>query len=226
MLPQEPRRASKIGWIIAAALAVWLALVWYLGATNNFLRPPGTPPIPLLIGVMAPILVFLAAYSFWPAFRDLILAADPSLLTALQSWRFVGFGFLALHAYGVLPGSFAWPAGLGDIAISVTAPFVMLALHRRPEFATSRLFAAWNILGILDLILAVGAGASAQAFAAGTPGEVTTAPMALMPLVLIPVFFVPLFVIAHLAVLFQAAHATVPAERGPRRVEVASPAVG
>lgn len=223
--PRSPH-TSRIGWIIAAALAVWLGLVWYLGATHNFVRPPGTPPIPLLLGVVTPILVFLAAYSLWPAFRGFTLAADPRLLTAIQSWRFVGFGFLALYTYGILPGFFAWPAALGDIAIAVTAPFVMLALHRRPEFASSRLLAAWNILGILDLVLAVGSGASAQAFATGTPGEVTTAPMALMPLVLIPVFFVPLFVMAHLAVLFQAAHATVPAERGLRRAEVATPAIG
>ncbi len=219
--------APRVGWIIAAALTVWLALVGYLGATNQFIRPLGTPPIPILLGVATPILAFLAAYRLWPAFREFILAADPRLLIAFQSWRFVGFGFLALHAYGVLPGSFAWPAGLGDIAIGVTAPFVMLALHRRPEFAASRLFAAWNVLGILDLVVAVGSGASAQAFATAAPGEVTTAPMALMPLVLIPAFFVPIFVMAHLAVLFQTAAATVQhqADRATESV-VASPAIG
>jgi hypothetical protein len=219
--PQN-HHASSIGWIIAGALAVWLALVCYLGATNQFIRPMGTPPVPILLGVVVPILLFLAAYRLWPAFREFILAADPRFLIALQSWRFAGLGFLALHAYGILPGSFAWPAGLGDIAIGVTAPFVMLALHRRPEFASSWLFATWNLLGILDLVVAVGTGASASAFATGAPGEVNTSPMALMPLVLIPAFFVPLFVMAHLAVLFQAAHATVP-EPGP--IAAPSPAI-
>src|SRR5262249_11237234 len=49
----------------------------------------------------------------------------------------------ALYVHGVLPGAFAWPAGLGDIAIGVTAPWVALALVRRPGFATSRVFVAY-----------------------------------------------------------------------------------
>ena len=48
-------------------------------------------------------------------FRTVVLTSDLSLLTAIQAWRFAGFAFIALYAYGVLPGNFAWPAGLGDI---------------------------------------------------------------------------------------------------------------
>jgi hypothetical protein len=104
----------------------------------------------------------------------------------------------------VLPGAFAWPAGLGDIAIGVTAPWVARALVRRLGFATSRVFVAWNLLGILDLVVAVSVGGLSSALASGVAGEVTTAPMAQLPLVLIPAYLVPLFVMLHLAALFQA----------------------
>lgn len=176
-------------------LAIWFVLVFLLA---------GSTPFPILIGVTVPLVVFVAAYLVSGAFRALILAADLRLLTAIQAWRAGGLGFLALNAHGVLPGLFAWPAGLGDIAIGVTAPWVALALIHRPTFVTSRQFVVWNLLGILDLVVAVSAGALSSGFVAGLVGEVTTAPMAQLPLVLIPAYLVPLFIVLHLAALFQA----------------------
>jgi hypothetical protein len=104
----------------------------------------------------------------------------------------------------VLPGAFAWPAGVGDIAIGATAPWVALALVHRPGFAVSRVFIVWNLLGILDLVVALSAGGLSSALASGATGEVTTGPMAHLPLVLIPAYLVPMFVMLHLAALFQA----------------------
>jgi hypothetical protein len=114
-----------------------------------------------------------------------------------------GIGFLALYAQGQLPGLFAWPAGLGDIAIGITAPWIVLALIRQPEFAVGRLFVVWNLLGILDLVIAVGTGALSSGLAPGIAGELTTTPMALLPLVLIPAYFVPIFIMLHLSSLFR-----------------------
>jgi hypothetical protein len=190
--------------IIVGVLALWLVVVFLLGAAGAFVRPPGTPPLPILIGATAPLVVFLAAYWGSAAFHAYVLAIDLPLATAVQAWRAGGLGFLALYAHGVLPGVFAWPAGLGDIAIGVTAPWVALALVRRPAFATSRVFVVWNLLGILDLVVAVSVGALSSVLASGVAGEVTTGPMAQLPLVLIPAYLVPLFIMLHLAALFQA----------------------
>ncbi len=144
--------------LVAIVLAIWFAPVFLLGVKGAFVRPPEASPLPILIGATFPLLVFVAAYLVWGAFRALILAADLRLLTATQAWRAGGLGFLALYSQGVLPGLFAWPAGLGDIAIGITAPWVMLALIRRPNFIASPLFAVWNLLGILDLVVAVSTG--------------------------------------------------------------------
>jgi hypothetical protein len=190
--------------IIVGVLALWFVVVFFLGAAGAIARPPGTPPLPILVGATAPVLVFLAAYGVWPAFRASVLSLDLSLTTAIQAWRAGGLGFLALYAHGVLPGAFAWPAGLGDIAIGATAPWVALALVHRPGFAASRIFIVWNLLGILDLVIALSAGGLSAALASGATGEVTTGPMAYLPLVLIPAYLVPLFVTLHLAALFQA----------------------
>lgn len=190
--------------IVGVVLAVWFVVVFVLGAVGAFARPSGSLPIPILVGATVPLVVFLAAYWSSVRFRAFVLAINLPLAAAIQAWRAGGLGFLALYAYGVLPGIFAWPAGLGDIAIGVTAPWIMLALVRRPGFAGSRVFVVWNLLGILDLVIAISTGALGSALASRAAGEVTTGPMAQLPLVLIPAYLVPLFVMLHLAALFQA----------------------
>ena len=79
-----------------------------------------------------------------PPLREFVLSADLRLIVGMQAWIWAGFGFLTLYIYGVLPGIFAWPAGLGDMAIGVTAPLVLSALLRRPGFAARKSFVAWN----------------------------------------------------------------------------------
>jgi hypothetical protein len=188
----------------AATLAAWLLLVIVLGSVGAFVTPPREVPFRIAIGVTAPVILFFFAIWLSRAFREFLLTADLRVMTAIQAWRFAGFGFLALYAHAVLPGSFAWPAGLGDIAIGVTAPWILLALLRRPAFAASGAFLVWNALGILDLIVAVGTGAAGSVLATGSPGEISTRPMAQFPLVLIPAYFVPIFLMLHVAALMQA----------------------
>ena len=117
------RRDVSVRFVIAGVLAVWLASVFLLGAAGAFVAPPGALPLPILIGVTAPLIVVVAAYRSSAVVRGFVLSMDLSLATGIQAWRAGGLVFLAMYAYGLLPGSFAWPAGLGDIAIGVTAPW-------------------------------------------------------------------------------------------------------
>ena len=202
--------APDLRSVLTIIFAVWLALAFWLGARGTFVTPRGAPPIPLLLAVLTPVVVFLFAFWTWRPLHDFVLAADVRLLTATQSWRFAGFGFLALYTLGLLPGYFAWPAGLGDMAIGLTAPWVVIALSRKQRFAASKTFVAWNIFGIFDFaVLAVGMGAIAPLLFVRlaqtvTPQMTTAAPMRHLPLVLIPTCFVPMFTIFHLVALFQA----------------------
>jgi hypothetical protein len=179
-------------------------LVFILTANDAFTRAPGVLPLPILAGVLLPLLVFLAAFWTVGPFRDFVMAIDLQVMAGMQAWRFGGLGFIALYAYGVLPGLFAWPAGLLDMAIGLTAPLVILALRRQPSFAAGRPFQVWNLLGILDLIVAVSLGAMSAVLGIGISAKITTFPMGVLPLVLIPTFFVPLFIMLHLASLLQA----------------------
>jgi hypothetical protein len=92
------------------------------------------------------------------------------------------------------------------MAIGFTAAWVIAALRDRPEFATGRTYRIWNLLGILDLVVAVSLGGLSAYLGMGISGTITSFPMARMPLVLIPAFLVPLFVMLHLTSLIQSWH--------------------
>jgi hypothetical protein len=188
---------------VILVLTVWFLLVVSLGAAGTFVGRPGTPPIAIAIGSLVPLLLFFAWVGFSPSFRDFVLSLDLRFIVSMQAWRWVGLGFLFLYAHNVLPALFSIEASLGDLVIGVTAPWVVLTLIRQPGFAASRLFVGWNLLGILDFIVAIVVGAVSATLATGAPGEVSTAPMAMLPLLVIPVFLVPFFIMLHATALMQ-----------------------
>ena len=85
-------------------LLLWLVLVLILGADDAFSREPGALPLPILAGVLAPILVFLIALWTVGPFRDFVKSIDLPVMAGIQAWRFGGLGFIALYAYGVFKG--------------------------------------------------------------------------------------------------------------------------
>ena len=195
-------RKPMNGQSFLTILAAWLAVVLLLGASGIFLGAPGQPPLLLFAAAVLPVTLFGIAVRASQGFREFVLALDFRLIVGMQAWRYAGFGFVALYANHVLPGLFAWPAGLGDMAIGMTAPWMLGRLTQSPAFASSRAFVRWNLLGLLDLFLAISLGAIGGFLLSDRP--VTTAPMAALPLVLIPAFLVPSFILMHFAALAQA----------------------
>jgi len=199
----QPLGSGSMPLSVTLVLAVWFALVVSSGALGAFVAPPRTPPIAIAIGVGAPLLLFFAWLRLSRSFRHFVLSLDLRLIAGMQAWRWAGLGFLSLYAHDVLPAMFALPAGLGDMAVGFAAPWMILGLVRRPGFAASPAFIRWNVLGILDLVVAVSLGALSATLSTGIPGEISTAPMATLPLLLIPAFLVPLFLMLHTAALMQ-----------------------
>ena len=131
----------------------------------------------------------------------IIDAVPQEWLVAVQLYRALGVIFLVLYFSGKIPGLFAWPAGLGDIAVGLLAPVVALAYARDP-LANAGTVQMWNLFGIADLIVAVSTGfltspSPLQLFAFDNPNELPT----VFPLVLVPVYLVPLSIVLHLASL-------------------------
>ena len=198
---------SSARLVVFVALALWLGLVSFLASQGAFVGSANSPPLPIFFGVAIPLAVFLAAYFGSSPFRDFILGADLRFVAAMQAWRWAGGQFFWLYAWSVLPGLFAFPAGFGDMAIGFSGPWIVLGLARNPLFAASRRFVIWNILGIVDFVVAVSMGVLSSGLfhgINGLNGNVTTSAMNRLPLVIIPAFAVPLFTMLHLTALFQA----------------------
>ena len=66
---------------------------------------------------------------------------------------------------------------------------------------------SWNVLGILDLIVAVTVGAVVPLLFPNVISSIPTGAMTRLPLVLIPGFFVPGYIILHVIALAHARRA-------------------
>ena len=189
---------------LAVLLLLWFAAAAFIGTEQLLVNRSGGFFAPIAATAVIPVALFLAFYGLSARFRGFVLAQDLRILTLLQMWRVIGFTFLPLLAIGALPGLFAWPAGLGDVAVGLGAVYVVTRLDRDADYAVSAGFLRFHLLGLLDFAVAVGtAGLAAGAFPALIPGGVTSAPMDVWPLNLFPSFGVPIFIILHLTVLFK-----------------------
>ena len=185
----------------AAVLVLWFFLALVGSLLGVFGSSRFHPPLLLGVAVVLPPVVFLSWYRKSGDFRRFIASLDLRKVTMAQTGRSLGVIFLILQARGVLPGVFALPAGWGDIAVGVTAPVIVSVVLSRTPFP-KRTFVVWNVLGILDLVMAVSLGVLVSPTPVGLlAGAITTQPMAEFPLSLIPTFLVPLFLILHLIAL-------------------------
>ena len=186
-----------------ARFTLGLVIAWFvlaLTASSLHLFQNNDNRIGLAVAFAAgtPIAVFSLWFAASQNFRRFALSLDPKILTSAQSWRIIGFTFLLLEAHRVLPAVFAFPAGYGDMFIGVTASYVAWKLA---DPAHRNNFILWQLLGILDLVIAVSIGTTAGLT---SPQGPTMALMTVLPLSLIPTFLVPLFTILHVICIAQA----------------------
>jgi len=179
-------------------IGAWFVFALSASALNVFRNDAERVGIAVAIAALAPIVVFAVWYATSEGFRKFAMSLNPRILTALQTWRLVGFTFLLLEAHQVLPAIFALPAGYGDMAIGATAALVAWQLAE-PRHRNS--FIVWQLLGITDLILAVGLGTTARLL---EPQGASMLAMTVLPLSLVPTFLVPLFLIFHVIFIAQA----------------------
>jgi hypothetical protein len=181
--------------------ALWFGAIFWLAARGVFVAGPDDPPIRLALAFAMPILLFLVALLLFPSWLALVVSVSPVFLITLNGWRFIGLGFFMGYAEGLLPGAFALPAGLGDIFMAVTAPWIAARVVADDRFRFGKVFLFWNLIGIADFVDAVFLGTLYMW--PGFSTSVSTALMQRLPFALIPCFFVPLVAIAHITLLVQ-----------------------
>ena len=185
--------------VSAVILLGWLGAAITLSAMGIYHVASGDRPT-IQYGILLPILIGALMIWRWEAAKRVLDLVPQQWLVSVQLFRALGAIFLILSATGTLPRLFALPAGLGDIVVGLLAPVVGLAYARAPHKAAG-LVAAWNVLGLLDLIDALGLGFLTAPSRYALEVQPNSDLMTVLPLVLIPVYLVPLFFVFHLASL-------------------------
>jgi hypothetical protein len=181
-LPSQARTLTRAVWVTIA----WFVVVLSAAVVGIFHTPGDSPPAAIGLAVVIPPAIVLWRALRSERFRVWARSLDLRFLTLMQAGRLAGFVFLVLAAIHALPSGFAVPAGLGDVAVGLTAPLVALYLVDRAR--TRRWpYLAWTTFGIIDLITAVTLGVLHSG----------TDLMEELPMVLIPAFGVPLTLVLH-----------------------------
>lgn len=200
----------------APALA-GIVVLWFLFSLSTVLlgvfSGDGLQPALLVVAsVLLPLVIFCFAYATAVPFRRYILSLPLRWLILAQTVRVIGGVFVVYFFMGLLPGLFAFPAGLGDVTIGLTAPLVALILLSRNPFPKFWVV-TWNILGVLDLVTAVTLGILTSQSPLGLfASKIGIQPLLSFPLGLIPAFGVPLTLLLHVIVviLVQTKEGTCP----------------
>jgi hypothetical protein len=218
-LPARDR--GRAFWSGSALVVVWLFAALALSWSGFYVGSPSRVPT-LPFGLLIPIAAGVVLYFRSPLLRRIIDAAPQSWIVTVQTYRLEGVIFLILYAGGLLPGAFAWPAGVDDVIVGLLAPVVGIA-YMRGSRRSAVWLQAWNLFGIADLVVAVATGfltspSPMQLLALDRPNELIGS----FPLVMIPVFLVPLSVLLHLASL-EKLHQTDPKKRDLNPLRSGSP---
>lgn len=185
----------------AAFVGAWLLVDIVLGAVGFFAASRNDYVPVIAAGIVAPVGVGLWFLGRAGPVGDYLRSLPASGLVGLQLYRAVGAIFLLGWALGVIPGAFALPAGIGDVAVGLAAPFMARRL-RRGDGGSTRAAIIWNVVGLADLVVAVTFGfltspSPFQLLALSDPNTLISR----FPLVLVPTFAVPLSVLLHIAAL-------------------------
>jgi hypothetical protein len=204
------RVAPTAAVVAAGAAEAWVAVTAWLSTAGVYEQDPVVVQPWIAVAILG-VFAAMVASARIPAVARALAAPDAlARLTAPHTLRVVGVFFLLVMALGKLPEVFALPAGLGDMAVGLAAPFVL----RRLRAGATRGAVWFNVLGIVDMVVAVAIGFLAGAGPAQlidvTP---STDPIGQLPLSLIATVVVPMAVALHVISLARL--------RGTRRSHLA-----
>ena len=177
------------GWFVFAVLASILGL--FTNTSNGI-------GVAVALAAGVPLVAFGIWFAVSEGFRSYALSLSPRALTFAHSWRILGLVLVVMALRGTLPDVFGLSAGIGDMLIGATAPLVALKLVNSGHRGS---FIAWQLLGMTDLVMAVGLGVTATMLGSQAA---SIGPMTVLPLSLVPTFFVPLLFMIHVVCIAQA----------------------
>lgn len=186
---------------LAMVLGVWFGLTHWATQTGVVMPAAtlGEPPWALILMLGGALSLFALA-NLTGFGRAVVANMDQRWLIGLQSLRIMGWIFVALWLVGAMPWQFALPAGIGDVAVGISAWLAWRATDRGEHGAESRYWRV-NIFGLVDFVAAVSTGllttvGFAHIWALENPNIILAYPLGLFP-----AFFVGVFIAIHMVSL-------------------------
>lgn len=186
------RGARGVAWLaVTLVITIWIAAAWILAVNGVFHRTlfGKVPTLPLAI--VLPLLIGIPVLTRSQAVAKLLDATPAHWLIGLQVYRVLGAFFFVYWIQGSMPGAFALPAGIGDVATGLLAlPAAVWVASGTP---TGRSIGTrWNVFGLIDFTVAVTLGmltsvGPAHLLALDHPNtQIETFPAAITPAFIVP----------------------------------------
>src|ERR1700729_191844 len=140
------KRGLKLA--VASVLGAWIGLAVAVAASGKLADVA-------ILGTLVtlPLVVTAALALASSAVRSALLGIPVPLVIGVNVFRLIGVMFLILASVGRLGGPFPFSAGWGDIITGALAIPVAILAARVP--ASDPRIIAWNVLGTLDLVVAL-----------------------------------------------------------------------
>jgi len=168
-------------WLFAAVLVGFSGLL-----RNTALPMPGLSA--------AIILTLIALLAVSRDLRARALALGIRTLVGVHLVRFFGVYFLWLSRQGLIARDVAVLAGWGPIIIAIGA-VVILVVYRPGDERSRMAILAWNVVGVLDVLLMM-----AVMTRLARPDPLVQGGFTSLPLSLVPTFIIPVVIVSHLLI--------------------------
>lgn len=169
--------------LVLIFFAAYYLYVTLMSFTGIFLV--NTLPPRVLLFTAIPLLLFYFLFVFrTKTFWNILENVKLSNLIRIHIFRLVGVFFIIGWSYGILPKSFAFIGGIGDIFAAVTAIFVAILVDKKAK-NYKKITLIWNIIGFWDIVSVIMSAVyiTKQAIETNSQGilEMTKFPFCLIP---------------------------------------------
>ncbi len=179
----DNNKVKKLPTIVLIFFATYYLYVTLMSFTGIF--QVNTLPPRVLLFTAIPLILFYFLFvfrtkTFWSILENVKLSS----LVRIHIFRLVGVFFIIGWSYGILPKSFAFIGGIGDIFAAVTAIFVAILIDKKAK-NYRKITLIWNIIGFWDIVSVIISAVyiTKQAIESNTQGilEMTKFPFCLIP---------------------------------------------
>ena len=174
------KRLPTLVLLFFAAYYLYVTLMSFTGIFQVNTLPPR-----VLLFTAIPLVLFYFLFVFrTKTFWKILDHVKLSDLVRIHIFRFVGVFFIIGWHYGILPKSFAFIGGIGDIFAAATAIFVAILIDKKAK-NYKKITLAWNIIGFWDIVSVIISAVyiTKQAIETNSQGilEMTKFPFCLIP---------------------------------------------